>query len=57
MGLKWWDKKYSNNPAEQALAVIFGKQYALMKFGLLRELNKYRIAELKQMLTPHIYFP
>ena len=57
MGLKWWDKKYSNNPAEQALAVVFGKQYALMKFGLLRELNKYRIAELGKIFTPPKYIP
>lgn len=57
MGLKWFDKKYSDNPAEQALATIFGKQYALMKFGLLRELNKYRIAELGKIFTPPKYIP
>lgn len=57
MGLKWWDKKYSDNAKDQALASIYGKEYALMKFGLLRELNKYRIAELGKIFTPPKYIP
>lgn len=57
MGLKWFDNKYSNNPAQLALADKFGRQYALMKFGLLRELNKYRIAELAKIFTPPKYIP
>lgn len=57
MGLKWWDKKYSNNPSDLKLAEVFGRQYALMKFGLLKELNKYRIEELGKIFTPPKYIP
>lgn len=57
MGLKWWDKKYSNNPKDIQLSELFGKKYALMKFGLLRELNKYRIEELGKIFTPPKFIP
>lgn len=57
MGLLWFDNKYSHNPKKQAAAANFGNQYARMKFGLLRELNKYRIAELGKIFTPPKYIP
>jgi hypothetical protein len=56
-GLLWFDKKYSSNAKDQALAAIFERKYALMKFGLLRELNKYRIAELAKIIAPKKYLP
>jgi hypothetical protein len=52
-GLKWFDVKY--NDKAQALEPKYATTYARMKFGLLRELNKYRIAELKMILTPPIH--
>ncbi len=57
MGLKWWDKRFDDNKEAQQLASVYGRQYALMKFGLLKELNKHRIAEMKMILTPPIYIP
>ena len=55
MGLKWWDARFDDK--KQNLAQVYGRQYALMKFGLLRELNKYRIEELGKILTPPKYIP
>jgi hypothetical protein len=55
MGLKWWDTQF--NDKKQREAAVFGRNYALMKFGLLRELNKYRLAELKMILTPPMFVP
>ncbi len=57
MGLLWWDTRFSMNKNEQLLSIGFGKQYATMKFGLLKELNKYRIAEIGQILSPKAYIP
>lgn len=54
-GLKWWDCRW--NDKKQPLADKYGRQYALMKFGLLKELNKYRIAELGKILCPTKYIP
>lgn len=55
MGLMWWDTRFSD--AKQSLAVNYGRQYAQMKFGLLKELNKYRIAELQMIMAPPRYIP
>lgn len=55
MGLKWFDCKYDDN--KRGLAQSYGQEYAKMKFGLLRELNKYRIAELGKIFTPPKYIP
>ena len=52
-GLKWFDVKY--NDKMQTLEPKYASTYARMKFGLLRELNKYRIAELKMIFTPPTY--
>lgn len=56
-GLLWFDHKYSTDMNKQKLAELFGSRYAKMKFGLLRELNKYRIAELGQIFSPQTYIP
>lgn len=55
MGLMWWDKMF--NDKEQALAANYGNQYATLKFGLIKELNKYRIAELQMIVAPPRYVP
>lgn len=54
-GLKWFDVKYDDT--KQNLEPKFGRTYALMKFGLLRELNKYRIEELAQIVSPKAFVP
>lgn len=56
-GLIWFDNKYSTNPKRIALAESFGNKYAKMKFGLFREMNKYRIAELGKIIAPPKYIP
>lgn len=55
MGLKWWDSKYNDKKMKESAA--YGIQYSKMKWGLLLELNKYRIAEMKQIVSPHVYVP
>lgn len=54
-GLKWWDVRW--NDRKQNLAVKYEMDYTKLKWGLLGELNKYRIAELKMMTTPPVYMP
>lgn len=56
-GLKWFDVKWNDNPKMQALEPKYAQTYAKMKFGLLRELNKYRIAELAKIIAPKKYLP
>lgn len=56
-GLKWYDVKWNDNPKTQALESKYGDRYAVMKFGLLRELNKYRIAELSKIIAPKKSLP
>jgi len=54
-GLMWWDCRFNDN--KQALADKYGRMYATLKFGLLKEINKYRVAELGQIVTPSRYMP
>lgn len=55
MGLKAWDTKF--NDKKQALAGNYEAKYSRMKFGLLKELNKYRIAEIGKIIAPPIHIP
>lgn len=55
MGLKWWDTRFDDN--KQQLALLYGKQYSDLKWGLLGELNKRRIAEYRMILTPPVFVP
>lgn len=55
MGLKWWDCQF--NDKKQELAAIYGHKYSIMKFGLIMELNKYRISELRMIITPPVFVP
>lgn len=55
MGLMWWDCRF--NDKKQLLADKYGRQYANLKFGLIKELNKYRVAELAMIMMPPVYVP
>lgn len=54
-GLQWYASQF--NDGKQKLSFNYGKEYAAMKFGVLQELNKYRIAELKMITTPPAQIP
>ena len=54
-GLMWWDCRF--NDKKQQLATKYGMDYSKLKFGLLKELNKYRIAELAMIMAPPRYIP
>lgn len=55
MGLKWWDARFDDK--KQNLAVKYEQDYVRMKWGLLGELNKRRIAEYRMILTPPVFVP
>jgi hypothetical protein len=55
MGLKFWDNQYDD--MHQDLAKFYGSRYSQMKFGLLKDMNMYRIAENAQILTPKTHVP
>lgn len=55
VGTMWWDCRF--NDKKQALAVKYGADYANLKFGSLKELNRYRIKELGQIISPVAYIP
>jgi hypothetical protein len=46
-----------NNEKKIPIANVFQQRYANQKWGLLLELNKYRIQELQMMMTPPVYVP
>lgn len=54
-GLKWFDCRW--NDKKQPLEQKYGADYARQKWGLFLELNKYRIAELRMILSPPKYIP
>ena len=47
----------TNHDKKQQLSAVYGQKYSRQKWGLFLELNKYRISELKMILTPPIYVP
>lgn len=55
VGLMWWDCQF--NDKKQALADKYGLQYSRMKGGLVKEINKYRIAELAMIVAPPRFIP
>jgi hypothetical protein len=55
MGLMYWDCRF--NDAKQAMAREYGRNYSVMKSGLLRELNKYTVAELGRIMAPPVFVP
>lgn len=48
---------YMHDPKNQNIAITFEKKYSKYKWGLFLELNKYRIAELAQIVVPAVYVP
>ncbi len=54
-GLKWWDVRF--NDKKQNIAPIYEVNYTKLKWGLLGELNKYRLAELRMISTPPTIMP
>ena len=54
-GLKWWDCRW--NDKKLSLAQKYEADYTKLKWGLFLELNKYRIAELRMILTPPVKMP
>ncbi len=54
-GLQWFATQF--NDKKQNLAMIYGKEYAAMKFGVLQDLNKYSIEEMKMIITPPAHIP
>jgi hypothetical protein len=54
-GLQYYSA--TNNDKKQRLAITYGEQYSRLKWGLFLELNKYRIAELKMILSPPCFVP
>jgi len=55
MGIKWWDARF--NDSKQNLAALYSQEYTKMKWGLLSELNKRRIAEWRMIITPPTFVP
>jgi len=55
MGLKWWDARF--NDKKQDLAALYSMEYTKMKWGLLGQLNKRRLAEWRMILTPPTFVP
>jgi len=47
----------TNNDKKQQLANVYEVKYSKQKFALLLELNKYRIEEMRMMLTPPVRVP
>ncbi len=47
----------TNNINKQQEAAIYGEKYSRQKWGLFLELNKYRMAEQRMILTPPTYVP
>lgn len=54
-GLMWWDCRFNDN--KQQMAVKYESDYSKQKWGLLLELNKYRIAEQRMILNPPTFVP
>lgn len=55
VGLMWWDCRF--NDKKQALAQKYGSDYSNLKFGLLKELNKYRLQELGMIFNIPAFVP
>jgi hypothetical protein len=55
VGLMWWDCRFNDN--KQQLAVKYESDYSKLKWGMLLELNKYRIAEQRMILNPPVNVP
>lgn len=48
---------YKHHDDKQQLAMLYEKRFGRQQWGLLLELNKYRIAEIAQIYSPKVYMP
>lgn len=48
---------YKHHDDKQQLAALYEQRFGRQKWGLLLELNKYRIAELAAIFTPKVFMP
>jgi hypothetical protein len=54
-GLQYFAFEY--NEKKQGMANVFGQKYSRQKWGLLLELNKLTMGEMRMILSPPIYVP
>lgn len=54
-GLQYFAYEY--NEKKQGMANVFGQKYSRQKWGLLLELNKLTMDEMRMILTPPVYVP
>lgn len=54
-GLQYYST--TNNDKKQKLAALYEQKFIKQKWGLLLELNKYTIAESKEIFIPKVHFP
>lgn len=47
----------TNNPKKIQEASFFGQKYSRQKYGLSTDLNKYRLEELRMIMTPPVFVP
>lgn len=55
LGIKWYDCRF--NDKKQMFEAKYKSDYTTAKWGLLGQLNKYRVAELRMITTPPVYMP
>lgn len=55
LGLMFWDCRF--NDKKQSLSVKYGRDYSNLSFGLFKMLNRYRLAELAQIVAPKVNVP
>lgn len=54
-GIKWYDNM--NDDSKQQLAKVYEVRFGQQCFSLLKDMNKYRIAELREIFTPQVHIP
>lgn len=54
-GLKYWDARWDDR--KQNLKQVYQQDYTKAQWGLLLELNKYRLEEQRMILTPPTFVP
>lgn len=54
-GLQYFSTMHNEKKIQ--VAEVFGNKYSRQKWGLMQDLNKYRLDEMRMMLTPPVYVP
>jgi len=55
VGIKYWETLIDDD--KQNLNQNYSAKYSRLKWALMQELNKYRIAEMRMIMTPPVYIP